>query len=293
MAAVTRAKKRLGGFLLDVRRTAGKSLVDAGAELKTSDSTVSRYESGLVLPVWAAVLILLNYYGAAEDQRERATQLWEAARDAAPPVRLPAGTHRTFRQLVNAERDAETERSIELAIIPGLLQTKRYARDLVTAGHRFADPAAQVDAVIATRLARQDRLNGPDPLRLHAVIDEAAIRRVVGSEEVMREQLGHLLKVSEQDNVMLQVVPFGSGSYGLMSGSCIIVGYADGDVPGVYLEYPAGGAWVENEDDVGRFTAMFEDVVRAALTPEDTADLIRRQLGALVTDDERHKVAQE
>jgi transcriptional regulator with XRE-family HTH domain len=293
MAAVTRAKKRLGGFLLDIRRTAGKSLVEAGAELKTSDSTVSRYESGLVLPVWAAVLILLNYYGAAEDQRERATQLWEAARDAAPPVRLPAGTHRTFRQLVNAERDAETEQALAPYVIPGLLQTENYIRALVTSGHQFADPAAQVEGIVATRLGRQERLNGPACLELHVVTDEAAIRRVVGGEEVMREQLGHLLKVGEQDNVTLQVVPFGSGSYGLMSGPCVIVRYADGDVPGVYLEYPAGGAWVENEEDVGRFTAMFEDVVRAALTPEDTVDLIRRQLGALVTDDERREVAQE
>lgn len=141
-------------------------------------------------------------------------RLWEDARDAPPPVRLPAGTHKTFRQLVNAEHEAQTERTVESSVVPGMLQTEEYMRSLVVAAQRFGDPSARADAVVTTRPARQRRLIADDPLQLHAVIDEAVIRRTVGGSAVMREQLEYLLDVGGWDNVTLQAVRFDAGSYG-------------------------------------------------------------------------------
>lgn len=292
MATVTRAKRRLGSFLAAVRERDGKTLTDAAAELKTSDSTVSRYESGQMLPVWPTVLALLNLFEVEGEERAEATRLWETARNDPPPVRLPTGTLKTFRRMISAEREADTVRTVELSIIPGLLQTERYARALMEAAHRFHEPQVRMDGIVNTRLARQERLVSAEPLQLHAVVDEAAIRRVVGDPAVMQEQLQHLLDMTERLNVTLQTMPFASGAYGTMSGACAIVGYDD-DTSGVYLEYPAGGAWVENEEDVGRFNRMFEDAVQAALNPTDTADLIRQQLRALELHDQGHEVAQE
>jgi transcriptional regulator with XRE-family HTH domain len=293
MATVTRAKRRLGAFLLELRGQTGRTTIDAAAELKTSDSTVSRYESGHVLPVWSTVLTLLRYYDASEPEHKRATQLWEDAKDEAPPVRLPAGTPKSFRRLVSAEREAETIRAIELSVVPGLLQSGPYAQALVDAAHQFRDPEKRVDGLVSRRLTRQQLLQAPDPLKLHVVLDEAAIRRIVGGPDVMRDQLEHLLTMGLQTNITLQVMPYDRGAYGTMSGPCTILGYTEPDeTPGVYLEYPAGGAWVENEKDVQRFTTMFEDAVRAALSPADTADLIREQIRAL-TNYEHHEVAEE
>lgn len=183
-------------------------------------------------------------------------------------------------------------RTVERSVIPGMLQTEGYIRSLVAAAQRFGDPSARAEAVVATRRSQQERLTGPDSLWLHAIIDQAAIMRQVGSSEVMREQLAHLLAVGDRPNITVQVVPFGAGAYGTATGAFIIVDYP-GDSPGVYLEYPAGGAWVENEDDVGRLIAMFEDSERVALSPADTADLFRQQLRALDADEQRHEVAQE
>lgn len=279
MATPTRAKKRLGRFLAELRVAAGRSLLEPAAELKTSDSTVSRYESGQVMPVWSTVLTLVNYYGATDDQRARANQLWDDAKLDTPPIRLPAGTPKSFRQLINAEREAETEWAIELSIVPGLLQTKQYARALFVASHQYANPASSQDDVINAKLSRQHRLTASDPLELHAILDEGAIRREVGGPEVMHEQLEHLLTMGARSNVTIQVVPYGVGAYGTMSGPCAIVGYGEpDDTPGVYLEYPAGGAWVENEQDVERFTAMFADVSELALSPQDSSEMIKRQL---------------
>jgi hypothetical protein len=133
-------------------------------------------------------------------------------------------------------------------------------------------------------MERQKPLEGPDPMLLHALIDEAAIRREIGGPDVFREQLEHLLTVADRPNITLQVVPFIAGGYGTMNGSFIIVDYPEpDDVPGVYLEYPAGGAWVDDEKDVQRFTTTFDQATAQALSPADTTKLIRGQLEALTT----------
>jgi hypothetical protein len=183
--------------------------------------------------------------------------------------------------LVSAEREAESLRVLELSIVPGLLQTERYVRAVNVRAY-YHTPDGQVESYIQARLNRQRRLDGADPLAVHAVLDEAAIQREVGGPDVMREQLAHLLVVGVRPHITLQVVPFGAGSYGTMSGSSWIIGYPDADdPPGVYLEYPAGGAWVENVGDVQRFITMFDDAAQLALTPPDTADLIREQMKEL------------
>nr|WP_279588770.1 DUF5753 domain-containing protein [Actinophytocola oryzae] len=98
----------------------------------------------------------------------------------------------------------------------------------------------------------------------------------------MREQLVHLVALVERPNITLQVIPYAAGGYGTMNGSFIIVDYPEPDItPGVYLEYPAGGAWVDNAEDVGRFTTTFDQAAAQALSPVDTIDLIQRRVRAL------------
>jgi hypothetical protein len=115
---------------------------------------------------------------------------------------------------------------------------------------------------------------------VHVILDEAVIRRIIGSKIVMRHQLEHLPAVGGWPSVTIQVMPFDAVVYGTMSGSCVTVVHTDGS-RGVYLEYPAGGAWVDNDKDVRRFTTMFDDAVNTALTPDASAELIRRQARAL------------
>ena len=282
VAARTRAKRRLGAFLAQHRKATGRTGLSIAQELKLSDATLSRYESGEVLPAWATVLMLLGVYGAGPEDKKPAEELWDAAKDEPAPVRLPAGTPKSFRRLVNAEREGEQEWAMEPYTIPGLLQTEAYTRALVEAAYCFNDPVSRLETVIATRAGRQLRLEGADPLVVHTLIDEAAIMRVVGGADVMREQLEHLLTLSERPHVTLQVVPFDVSAYGTMSGPCIIIKYPEPEEnPGVYLEYPAGGAWVDDVDDVRRFTTMFDAVAALALPPDSTVELIQRRIRAL------------
>jgi hypothetical protein len=223
----------------------------------------------------------MNLFGASQDDQSTAFRLWEAANEEPPPIRLPTGTTKDFRRLVNAEREADAERVLSTSTVPGLLQTEAYARALMSAGKQLHH-AGRMDAVVATRLSRQKRLAGLEPLKVHALMDESVLARTVGGREVMAAQLEHLLTLAPK--ITVQVIPFDAGAYGLMAGDCMIITYPEPDeTPGVYLDYLTGGAWVDDGDDVSRFTTMFEDALAMALSPADTADMIRRYMGA-VTD---------
>ena len=293
MAAPTRAKRRLGAFLLKLRTEADVTTLSAAAELRTVATTVNRYESGHVLPVWSSTVNMLRLYGASDKEIDTALKLWEEAKEEPKPVRLPAGTPPSFRRLANAEREAGWIKTLVSWPIPGLLQSEGYLRALLAAAHWLQDPRARVEALVTARLSRQQNLQDPDGLHLHAIIDESVILRNVGGPSVMLEQLRHLLAAGERPNITIQVMPLAVGAYGSMSGACTIVGYPSNDEAGVYLEYPAGGAWVDDEDDVRRFTAMFDDASEAALPWVGTAKLIQQQIRAIETYDAQSGVAQE
>jgi transcriptional regulator with XRE-family HTH domain len=274
-------KKRLGAFLQELRQQAGVKAEEAAAELKTTRPTLTRYETGEVLPAWGSVRMLLMFYGATAEDLARASQLFDDAKDEPKPVRLTPGASRAFRNLVSAERDAVRERVLAPYVVPGLLQTERYARALLAAGTTLHNPDLRPNSVVAIRMDRKKPLEGPDPMVLHVLVDEAVIRREVGGRQVLCEQLEHLLEMAERPNITLQVIPYTVGAYGTMNGSFTIVDYPEPDAtPGVYLEYPADGDWVDDAEDVQRFAATFDQVTRLALTPTDTTDLIHRQLRA-------------
>jgi transcriptional regulator with XRE-family HTH domain len=295
VATATRLKKRLGSFLCEMRKRVDKTMEEAADHLKIEKSTVCRYETGEVMPVWSSVHMLLTLYSVSKEELAEAALRFQAAKDEPRSVRLTAGAPKAFRTLVNAEREAVRERELAPFVIPGLLQTKRYTEALFEAGRALHKPAMRPDTAIATRMDRKKPLDGPDPMLLHALIDEAVIRREIGGPDVLSEQLDHLLSVATWPNITLQVISYTAGGYGPMAGSFIIIDYPEPDTtPGVYLEYPAGGAWVDDKDDVQRFTTTFDQAAAQALSPADSIHLIRQQLRACESHDHPdHSLAQE
>lgn len=256
-----------------LRLDAGLHLRDAAELLRVREPTASRYETGQIRPGWAALQALLGLYGAGKEHRAEAAQLWEDAGEPAARVLAPAGSSRAFRAFLRAEAEADTERTISPLVVPGLLQTVGYARAINASGRQF-HASERTERYVTARMNRQTRLTDPNPLRLHALIDEAVIRRVIGTAAVMTEQLNHLVEMGTRDNVTIQVVPFEGGAYGTMAGSFMAIGYAGEDLPAVYLEHAAGGVWVENENDVGQFEATFDEAAGVALTSQDSTALI-------------------
>ncbi|WP_215548017.1 helix-turn-helix domain-containing protein [Amycolatopsis sp. CA-230715] len=279
-ATPTRLKKRLGRQLRKLREHAGVTLRQAALELRTTDSSVSKYESGVNRPQWPTVKTLLSLYEASDEDRARVQVFWDEAATATPYIRLPAGASKMFRQLVRSEGEASTVRTIAPSVVPGLLQTADYARAVHASAQRSREPKVAADEFVAQRLNRQKRLIGPDPLHLHALLDEVVLHRLVGDKEVMRGQLEHLLRAGEMPNVRIQVLPYDIGAYGSMAGTCYLFGYEDPEDQAVaYLEHAAGGVWIEDGEDVQHLSTMFDSVSADALSPEDSAEFIRAKVG--------------
>lgn len=282
MAVPTRAKRLLGEELERLRKDANLSIADLVEALKVTDSTITRYLSGEMLGAWGNYREWVRVCGGSEADLADVSRLYDQAKDEPPPLRLPSSTPKAFRRLVNEERNARKIRTIAPLFVPGLLQTREYAQAQFDAGHHFNDPRSRVDGALSVRLQRQERLSesSANPLEYHVILDEAVISRQVGGPAVMANQLEHIADLIRAKRITAQVVPFEAGAYGI--GSCVIVDYAEGEQSGVYLEYPLGGAWVEDTSDVRRFTTMFEDAERIALSTDKTMDLLTQKIRAVV-----------
>ena len=110
---------------------------------------------------------------------------------------------------------------------------------------------------------------------LWAVLDEAALRRLVGGPEVMREQLTRLREVATLPNVTLQIVPFAAGGHAGMDGPFVVLGFPEHRDPDlVYIESTRSGIYLEHKDDVQRYATIFEQLTASALTPDESDALI-------------------
>lgn len=276
----TSAKKRLGQKLGQLREDSGMRLTDAAKKLRVADSVVSRYESGWTRPLWPAVQALLLYYGASPEEEAEVEQLWQLAETKATRIATPPGAAPAYRTLLRAEQEADKISQVAGLAIPGLAQTEAYASAIQAAGRPFhhSDRAKQY---VTTRLNRAARLTGPEPLKLHMVLNELHLRMLVGGPEVTIEQLRHLIHLSERDNITIQVIPFDEGAYGTMSSGFSVIEYADDYDTAVYIEYAAGSAWVENQEDVRRFETSLTESVDKALTVDESIALIHAQVRAL------------
>lgn len=279
----TRRKVKLGRFMKELRDRymPGGKPEQVGELALCRRETVSRMEAGTTLPRIHLFAAILGVYPVTEEERAKAHALWKHAQEEDIVVEHAADLPAKYLKFRWDEADAVIERIIQPIAVPGLLQTAGYAAAVGAAGGKLNPREGWEQRAADERQSRQRLLFKDNPLQLHSLIDEAVIRRAVGGPDVMAEQLAHLLAMGERDNVTIQVVSFGAGAYGPMSGPVTILDFQDEDPDIVYLEYPAGGTTVEKPDDVASFIAMFNDVRAVALPPDKSAGLVREALDQL------------
>jgi hypothetical protein len=194
---------------------------------------------------------------------------------------------------VGLEAGASSMRTWEPVVVPGLLQTEAYVRALLRTG-RESDSPHDIDRRVSLRLTRQGRLTERRPLDFTAVIDESVVRRVIGGEEVMAEQLRHLVEMAQLPNVTLQILPFGAGEHGFLSGPVALLEFRDVDAQMnrgtsrpettnlgvVYLEGLAGDSYEEQPAEVARYRREFERLSAKALDHRMTIKMIESLLVA-------------
>ncbi|MFD3645263.1 Scr1 family TA system antitoxin-like transcriptional regulator [Streptomyces cyaneofuscatus] len=160
--------------------------------------------------------------------------------------------------------------------VPGLLQTPEYARALLSMGHSLRD-AEHLEERVAARLERQNRLTGPDRPYLWIILDEAVLRRPVGGSAVMRGQLEKLLRMAEEPDFTVQVLPFDQGAHGALAGSLSVLVMPDGTEI-AYTEGAHNGQLTEEPDEVEQFFLTYDHLRAMALPPLMSLELIRSVL---------------
>ncbi len=157
-------------------------------------------------------------------------------------------------------------RAWEPILLPGLLQTEDYMRALMRSG-RSSDPPHVVDRRVTLRQKRQGRLrSGAGALRLAAIIDESAVRRVIGGSDVMNAQLSALIDAAQLPNVTVQILPFDAGEHPFLGGSAALLEFRETTHPDVvYLEGLAGDLYEEQPSEVSRYRDEFDHLSAMAL----------------------------
>ena len=269
----------LGAHLRRLREAQGVSREDAGWEIRASESKISRMELGRVSFKERDVDDLLTLYGLVDpEERDRLLTL---ARQA----NTPGWWHRYgdvlpswFQSYLGLEAAASLIRTYEVQFVPGLLQTADYARSVVLLGHGRAS-TDELDRRVDLRMRRQKILDRPEPVQLWAVIDEAVLRRPVGSRATMRAQIEALIDATQRPSVHLQILPFQVGGHSAAGGAFSILRFPDQELPDiVYVEQLSSALYLDKRDDVELYVDAMERLCVEADQPERTPDTLRRIL---------------
>jgi transcriptional regulator with XRE-family HTH domain len=248
--------------------------VDQVAErLLCSPSKVSRMETGQRGATLRDVRDLCDLYGVTDEaQRE---SMMELAAEGKQPGWWSGYELYQFAQYVGLETAAAELWSYKALTIPGLLQTEDYVHAL----NKELIPAPAIEreaAFVEVRLKRQQRLTESPPLRMRVILDEGALRRVVGGPLVMAGQLDWLVEmVSHPDaDIDIQVVPFSAGAGPAMESTFNLLWFAPPEPSVVYVEGLSGWMYLDREQDTARYRQVFERLREIALTPQESLQLV-------------------
>lgn len=266
----------LGSQLRRLREAAEISRADAGYSIRGSESKISRLELGRVGLKERDVADLLTMYGVT-DQVDREQFLEMVKRS-----NQPGWWHRYndlmpdwFQDYVGLEEAAIRILTFELQFVPGLLQTEDYARAI--ASHGRPDSAGpDVDRRVGLRMSRQKILHRPGAPRLWAVIDESVLNRPIGGRQIMLAQLDHMLEMTRQPQITLQVVPFALSGYAAEA-PFTMLRFGEPELPDlVYIEHLAGALYLDKRDEVELYSRVFDRLTVDALTPDRTRQLLAK-----------------
>ncbi len=266
--------RRLAAELRQLREASGMTGEEVASRLKWSASKISRIETSRTAVTTGDLRSLLDLYQVSGSARDRLTELCRTANQRgwwdAYGETLSYG-YSTFLAL---ENDAESERFYGQMIVPGLLQTGKYAEEIIRAGLLAAPPGAIARRVQA-RLARQRLLTEEESLQFSTVLDESALRRLVGGRDVMAGQLAHLIEMARQPNITMQILPFAQGAHIAMTGSFALLRF-----PGptasliVYLENMTDELFIESEAESYHYSLAYDRLTELALGPEESVALV-------------------
>jgi transcriptional regulator with XRE-family HTH domain len=269
-------ERRLANELRRLRESAALTLEEAAVQLDWSKTKLSRIETALRRVTAAEVERLLGVYGVAGGRSAALVEFARTSRQRgwwdAYANTLPTD----YATYIGLEAEAEALNCHSMGLVHGLLQTEEYARQVIKSVLMRFSPPAEVERRVAARMARHATLTERDPaLRFWSIIDESALRRVVGGPEVMREQYERLVDLADLPNVMIQIMSAEVGAHPGVVGPFSIIQFPERFTPHiVYVESMTSALYIENEGEVHTYTLVFEQMQATARSPDESRAML-------------------
>jgi transcriptional regulator with XRE-family HTH domain len=266
--------RRLAAELRRLRAEAGLTREDVAERTGINEATLYRIETAKARPQARTLTALLDIYAVPDEARAELAALARQSSQESWLQSFPSELPEPYPTYISFEGEARSLLNYESLFVPGLLQTEDFARAALQRGSPTATKE-EIAHLVEARMSRQAVLVREPPLRLWAIVDEAAFHRPVGSRDVMHTQLDRLVEAAELPHVTLQAIPYDVGAHPGMAGAFVILQFDDPQASDVvYIETQAGDLFHESETDVTRFTTIFEHLRALALPPEASVSLI-------------------
>lgn len=288
VAQRTTKKWQLGREIQHMITEAGLTQTQAAEVIETRQSRIADLIEGKATITVGDLNTLANACGFTEDRYPGYQDfLRELRRDNHKRGFWTTGYMRAFledfRLMVDMERKADRLRTAEVEIMPGLVQCEAYIRAI----HEYTGPSSgdvSVEEQVQARLSRQDVLTGEGPPEFHAVLSESCLRRVYGGPEVMREQIAHVITLSRQPNVLIQIVPFSvTPARALLLNRFLLVRVPTRGLAGplelAYTEHEGDIRYVDDKKVLAARESTWARLSAAALNAEDTRKYLQHVAG--------------
>jgi transcriptional regulator with XRE-family HTH domain len=226
---------------------------------------------------------LVELFEFDRQEREELLELRAAAKERGWWTRFSAVLDDELQRLMGLEFGAHSVRCWESLLIPGLLQIEDYARSLMAPDVNVRE--VEVEQRVDVRMRRQARLTGDNPLRLTALISEAALHQEVGGRAVLRRQLDHLAKTIEQrsDTTDVRVLPFAASSYGLLGAATVyLIGFENSRLPTViWQETVTSWGVIDDPTKVRDISGTYRKSLERAQSGRDSLKMIQNRMKEL------------
>ncbi|GLU50476.1 helix-turn-helix domain-containing protein [Nocardiopsis ansamitocini] len=260
-----------------LRKQAGLTQDEAWKLLGWSRAKLQRFEAGDFQRVKAGdIMALCRIYSADEAVAEELIQIAQDSRKEVPwwiqyKDVLPGA-------FISLEAEATLIQDYNIALIPGLFQTRDYMTALMRSSAEI-HTNSEVQQRLEVRIERQKSvLDREQPPMVMAVVDEAAIRRAIGGTETMKEQVQHLIDLSRRPRIDIQVLPFSAGAHAAAGIPFTLLGFDGTDAAGsvVYLETHKDGFYLDSDHEIARHRLIFSRTQGSAMSVEDSRDFLER-----------------
>ncbi|WP_280379512.1 helix-turn-helix domain-containing protein [Nocardia wallacei] len=278
-------RRQLGRYLRELRSQTGMTIPEVARLAELSTSTIQRFEKGQ-FPAkirTADIRELCAVLGADEPMTDALLGLAQQANNKSWYHDYGELIPKDFDVYIGLEAAAKTLTTYSPDAVIGLLQTADYARILIQGVYPGISPD-ELEQRVHLRMRRQALISRKrQPATLHAVLGEAALRRIVGTRRVMASQLKHLADMSTMPNISLHILPFDAGiPMGDPLGRFIVLDFPPGgksvpaEPPVVYIENLTGDMYLEKPDDVRQYHEAYRAIQRSALDVEGSRALLRQ-----------------